>query len=150
QDDAKDMRAPPLAVRPHDRRAGAEIDLDLVAGRALHPPEGQRPAAVETLDETANAVVLGRKAVLANQVLEDALGGQPGRKLGLNDRPIRLAQARRRRPGRRCLRAEGRLLLRWPILDTMSAPREVAYFAITGAWRRLAYFALRSAFQARD
>ena len=40
QDDAKDVRLAPLAVGADDRRAGAEIDLGLVAGVALHAAEG--------------------------------------------------------------------------------------------------------------
>ena len=46
QDDAEDVGLAPLAVGADDRRAGAEVDLGLVAGVALDAAEGQfvRPA----------------------------------------------------------------------------------------------------------
>ena len=44
QDDAKDVRAAPLAVGLKDRNAAAEIDLGFLAGSAFHAAERQRSA----------------------------------------------------------------------------------------------------------
>ena len=144
QHDAKDMRSPTPAVRSHDRSAAAEIDLHLVAGRTLHAAKGQRPTAIEALDKAADAVVLGGETVVANEVLEDALRGEAGSKLGLDDRPIGLTQTGLFRPGRRCRHADGRLAG----LGITGAPRRVAGFDITGAPRWVAYFARRDRFRA--
>ena len=103
------MRAPPLAVRAHDRCAAAEIHLRLVAGAAFHPPEGQRPTAFQAAAQSGGRCGTAGEAMLANQVLVDALRGETGGQLGLDDGPIRLAQAGLFRPGRRCLHADRRL-----------------------------------------
>src|SRR5262249_50378080 len=93
QNDAEDMRAPTLAVRLHDRNAGAEIHLGFLAGRAFQAAEGQRLVLPQPLDKAPHAGVPAAKAVLADQVLEDALGRQAGGQLLQDDWPPGLAQA---------------------------------------------------------
>src|SRR5580692_7154294 len=91
--DAKDVRSPPLAVGLMNGNAGAEINLGFVTRRAFHPPERQRLLVLQTPDKAAHAGVLARKAVLADQVLVDALGRETGLQLADNDLPPWLAQA---------------------------------------------------------
>src|SRR3954471_9642503 len=87
------MGSPAPAVRAGDRDAGAEIDLGLVAGGALQTPERQRLALAQPADEAADAVVLARGAMVADQILVDALGRQPGLELVEDELAPRLAQA---------------------------------------------------------
>ncbi len=122
---AKDVRTPPLAVRRYDRRAGAKIDLHLVGGYALQAAKGQRLVVAQSPDEATHTVVLGGEAVIADQVLVDALRCQAGGELGLDERPKRFTEAGLFRSCRRRLRADGRL----------------AYFGLVGAEGRLAYVA---------
>src|SRR5579871_3426960 len=103
------MRAPPLAVRRYDRRTRAEIDLHLVGGCALQASKGQRSTAVDSPHEATHAVVLGGEAVIADEVLEDALRREAGGELGLDDLPKRFTEAGLFRSARRRLRADGRL-----------------------------------------
>src|ERR1700674_4234159 len=62
--DAKDMATSPLAVGPMDRRPAAEIHLCFFSGSALHAPEGQRLAALQTPHKTTHARILAGKAVV--------------------------------------------------------------------------------------
>ena len=94
QDDAEDVRLATLAVRPDDRRAGAEIHLAFFACGAFHPPHGQHAAVAQPPHETFDAVVAAREAVLAHQILIDPLGAEFLLELRLNDRLKRLALAR--------------------------------------------------------
>src|SRR5262249_8107642 len=100
EDDAKDVRAPPAAVRLTDGRAAAEIHLGLFAHCTLHAPKWQRLVVVQTAQGGAHAVILAGEAVLARQVLIDALRRQSGRQLVEDDLTPRLTQTcllRRRR-----------------------------------------------------
>jgi hypothetical protein len=83
--DAEDMRAAPLTIGSNDRCADAEIDLSFRAGLALQSAEWQRQALPQPTHETANAEVATGEVVLADQVLEDALGAQALVKLGQDD-----------------------------------------------------------------
>jgi hypothetical protein len=65
--------SPSPAVASGDRNAAAEVDLSLLARGALQPAERQWYASPQMQDEAADAVIMARKAVVAHQVLEDAL-----------------------------------------------------------------------------
>lgn len=80
--DAKNVRPTPLAVAIHEERALTEIDLDFLAGPALHAPKRQRRVRTEPGHETPHAVIRMREAVVAHQVLPDPLGAQPLIQLG--------------------------------------------------------------------
>src|SRR5512142_3343688 len=77
EDDAEDVGLAPLAVEADDGRAGAEVDLGLVAGDTLDAAEGEFVGLFEAVDEPADAVVAAGVAVVGDQVLVDPLGGQP-------------------------------------------------------------------------
>jgi hypothetical protein len=82
QDDAEDVRLASLAVKADDRRAGAEVDLGLVAGVALDAAEGELVHLLEAVDEPADGVVAAGVAVFGDEVLVDPLSGQPLAGLG--------------------------------------------------------------------
>src|ERR1700693_5687989 len=91
--DAKDVCSPPLAVGLTNGNARAEIDLGFVTRSTFHPPERQRLLVLQTPHKAAHAGVLTRKAMIADQVLVDALGRKAGLQLADNNVPPRLAQA---------------------------------------------------------
>src|SRR5262245_34020141 len=160
EDDAKDVRAPPAAVRLTDGRAAAEIHLGLFARSTLHAPKWQRLVVVQTAHKATHAVILAGEAVLARQVLVDALRRQSGRQLVEDDLAPRLTQARllRRRGrsgrGRRCRALDGAQLglgrgpfhadERLAYFDRRADGR-LAYFGALSAPWRVAYFAVLSA-----
>jgi transposase len=76
QDDAEDVRAFAFAVRGDDRGPAAEVHLGLIARRNLDPPEGQRLSLLQPAAKALDGVVSAGKALLATQVLPDALGRQ--------------------------------------------------------------------------
>ena len=96
------MGAAAPAVGAGDGDAGAEIDLGFRAGDTLQAAERQFRGGAQPAHEAADAVVLAGKAVLADQVLVDALGGESRLQLGHDDRPERLTPTRleRRLAGR--------------------------------------------------
>jgi hypothetical protein len=91
QDDAEDVGLAPLAVGADDRRAGAEVDLGLVAGVAFDATEGQVLDPLEPADEPADAVVGADEAVVGDQVPIDPLRGEPEAALGPDQLPPGLA-----------------------------------------------------------
>jgi hypothetical protein len=93
QDDAKHVRLAALAIRPDHRCAGAEINLRLFAGTALHPPKRKRAVLAQSPHEPLHAVVAAGKTIL-DQILKDPLGAEPQIELRLDHRSIRLAVAR--------------------------------------------------------
>jgi hypothetical protein len=72
-------------MRLLDARTRAEIHLCLFAGSAFHPAEGQRLALVQPPHKTTHARILADKAVIADQVLVDLLGGEAALQLALDD-----------------------------------------------------------------
>jgi hypothetical protein len=76
QHDAKHIGPSPLAIRPHDPGACAEIDLRLLTWSALQSTKRQRRRLAESFDEAADAVIPRRETVLAHQVLPNALTAQ--------------------------------------------------------------------------
>src|SRR5262245_19430033 len=91
--DAEDVRPPPPALGVLGRRPFAEIDLGFLAGAAFEAAERQLLLRGQAADKAAHAVILAAEAVLDDQVLIDALGGQALIELGLNDRAKRLTEA---------------------------------------------------------
>src|SRR5229473_1593228 len=102
QHHAQHMRPTALASRVHDRGALAEVDLRLFPRQALQAAEWQRRRAPQTLHEAAHAVVAACKAVLADQVLMDALRAESQVELGLDHRLPDSADAHRAGPRRHC------------------------------------------------
>src|SRR5262245_37010431 len=97
QDDAKDMTASANASCRLDARNRAEVDLGFGSRSALQPTKGQRLAgSLQAANEATHAVILAGKVVLDDQVLVDALSGQPQFQLAGDDTPKGLAQARLR------------------------------------------------------
>src|SRR5262245_27062190 len=92
--DAKDVRAPALAIGQNDRRTRAEIDLGFFSRCAFQPAERQDPSRPQATHIATDAVVLAGKTVLDHQVLVDPLGSQALIQLAENDLAERLAQAR--------------------------------------------------------
>ena len=76
QNDAKDVRLATFPVRPHDRRAGAKVNLGFLAGIAFHPSHGQCANLTQMPHESLDAVVTTRESVLADEVLIDPLGAE--------------------------------------------------------------------------
>lgn len=119
QDDAEDMGAAALAVVGHERGAGAEIDLGLLAGAAFETAEGEFLGRLQAVHEAADAVVAAGEAVLGHQVLVDALGTETQLQLGLDEgapgqtitgptSAARRLRGRRRHVGK-ARRADGRI-----------------------------------------
>ena len=140
EDDAEDMRPAAATVGFLNGRALAEIDLGFFAGSALQAAEGQLLLGGQSADEAADAVVLAGEAVVADQVLEDALGGQALVEQVLDEGAERFTEAGlalAARLGGRCGTAA-----RCRRLDPFGADGRLAYFDVVGAGGRLAYFAL--------
>ena len=99
---AKEMGPTAFAVGL-DPRALAEVDLELLARRALHAAEGQLGGGPESPGEAFDRLVATGEPVLGGQVLEEPLRRQPRLQPGLDHAAQRLAQAappRRRAGGR--------------------------------------------------
>jgi len=93
QNDAEDMRPPPLAVSLDDGRPGTEVDLSLLTGSALHPSEGERLGPAQPTDEPSDAVIRKLEAVVGHQILVNPLGCQALVQLGQDDLSQRLTLA---------------------------------------------------------
>ena len=90
---AKQMRPAPPALVVFDPGAGAEVDLQLVTGFALHPAERQLKGPGEPTHELFDRTVAATKAVFADQILIDPLCRQPSLYAGLDLGDERGAQA---------------------------------------------------------
>ena len=90
---------------PMTRRAGAKIHLAFFPCGTLDPPHGQHPLASQSSHKSFDAVVAPGEAVVAHQILKDALCAQFEIQLRLNDRPIRHALTRPTTQDRSCLLA---------------------------------------------
>ena len=82
--DAKDVCLAPLAVGVDDRRAGAEVDLRLLARRRFQAPKRRDGRGAQRTHEAFHAIVGSLEAVLGDQVLPDPLGRKPLCELGQN------------------------------------------------------------------
>src|SRR5512142_1692060 len=146
EDDAEDVGLATLAVEADDGRAGAEVDLGLVAGVTLDAAEGEFVGLFEAVDEPADAVVAAGVAVVGDQVLVDPLCGEPEVALGPDQLPPRLTAAgptaaaglrigcravSRGRELRRVLvplRAGGRIGWFWRAVDRRRAGGRIGWF----------------------
>src|SRR5262249_14123031 len=91
QHDAEDVRPAPGTVALPEESAFAEVDLHLLAGAALQPPEGESRLGLELADEAADAVVTDGRAQLSRPTLADPMGGQSEVDLALDGLPEGLA-----------------------------------------------------------
>ena len=94
ENDPKEMRPDlPLAARLRRPGALAEVDLALLAGRALHPPERQRHVPVDPPDEPLHALVAAGERLLLDEVLVDPLRREPEIELLVDHVGDRVAEA---------------------------------------------------------
>jgi len=91
--DPQDPRPAALPVCQH-RGSEPEVDLRLLAGRALHALDALRVAAREPPHVALHGVVRALEAPLRAQILEDALRRQPSLDAGEDRLVVRPAQAR--------------------------------------------------------
>ena len=99
EDNPKHVRSPLPTIGLADPRAGAEVNLRLLAGCGLHAAEGKRTRGGDALHEPPHAVVAEIRVFLS-QVLMDAFRGETLLQLLQNLLAIRLALAPRwRGPG---------------------------------------------------
>ena len=76
-----------------DPGALAKVDLQLLAGLALHAPEWQSGGGAQLAREAFHRLLTAREGVLGDQIMEDALCGQAGHQAGLDRRAQLHAQA---------------------------------------------------------
>jgi hypothetical protein len=93
QDDPENVGPASFAIGSDDWRAGAEVDLGLVAGVALDAAEGEVVHLLEASDEATHAVVAACEAVVGDQVLIDPLCGESEAALGSDQVPPGLTTA---------------------------------------------------------
>ena len=94
----KQMRASALARFDHPPSL-PEIDLQLLAGRTLHPPERQFLETHPSQHKAAHGKITARKLPFDHQVLVDPLDGQALRQRSLDLFPPWLARTDRARTG---------------------------------------------------
>src|SRR6056297_3046255 len=123
QDNAKHPGTTLLSVSINDISGSAEIDLSFLAGFRFHSTKRQWYLLSQILNETPDAVIASRKAIVDLQILMNSHGRQPCRKLLFNELAIVAAQTfrpratwktRLRRSALRLVRPGERV---WPVLS---------------------------------
>jgi hypothetical protein len=95
--DAKHVGLVAPAIRPDDRRSGAEVHLGLFAGTTFHPPKRNRGAPAQPPCKAFDVVVAALEPSL-HQILEDSLSADSSLYLYRTRERLMLSNERRAAP----------------------------------------------------